>query len=67
MVAFGLGMAAVLGGIGLALVAARGLVDRLPMATRDGRLGLATSFAAATVVLALGLVLTSQSLAAFGL
>ena len=63
VIAFGLGMAAVLGAIGLLLVRARGLTDRLPSMARGGRLGLTTSLAAATVVLGLGLLLVSQSLA----
>jgi nickel/cobalt transporter (NicO) family protein len=62
VIAFGLGMAAVLGAIGLLLVRARGIADRLPSVARDGRLGLTTSLAAATVVFALGLILMTQSL-----
>ena len=63
-VAFGLGMASVLGAVGLVLVRARSLADRLPSMAADGRLGLVTSLAAATVVLGFGLLLVSQSLTA---
>ena len=62
VIAFGLGMAGVLGVIGLILVRARSLADRLPSMASDGRLGLVTSLAAATVVLGFGLLLVSQSL-----
>lgn len=64
VIAFGLGMASVLGAIGLVLVRARSLADRLPSMAADGRLGLMTSLAAATVVLGFGLLLVSQSLTA---
>ncbi|HEY8198300.1 MAG TPA: hypothetical protein VIF44_00900 [Candidatus Limnocylindrales bacterium] len=64
VIAFGLGMACVLGVIGLVLVRARSLADRLPSMAADGRLGLVTSLAAATVVLGFGLLLVSQSLTA---
>ena len=64
VIAFGLGMASVLGAIGLVLVRARSLADRLPSMAADGRLGLVTSLAAATVVLGFGLLLVSQSLTA---
>ncbi len=64
VIAFGLGMAGVLGAIGLVLVRARSLADRLPSMAADGRLGLVTSLAAATVVLGFGLLLVSQSLTA---
>ncbi|MFI5293265.1 MAG: nickel/cobalt transporter, partial [Candidatus Limnocylindrales bacterium] len=43
VIAFGLGMACVLGVIGLVLVRARSLADRLPSMAADGRLGLVTS------------------------
>ncbi len=61
--AFGAGMALVLAGIGLVLVYARGYVERLPRVARDGRFAMATSLAAACVVLAYGLVITTQALA----
>jgi ABC-type nickel/cobalt efflux system permease component RcnA len=64
VVAFGLGMAGVLGVIGIVLVRARSLADRLPSMAADGRLGLVTSLAAATVVLGFGLLLVGQSLTA---
>ncbi|MET1232265.1 MAG: hypothetical protein ABWY52_05400 [Candidatus Limnocylindrales bacterium] len=67
VVGFGLGMAGVLGVIGLLLVRARGVADRLPSVTRDGRLAMATSMAAATVVFGFGLLLVGQSFAALPL
>lgn len=61
--AFGAGMALVLAGIGLVLVYAGGYVERLPRVARDGRFATATSLAAACVVLAFGLVITTQAVA----
>ena len=63
IVAFGVGMALVLAGIGLVLVYARGLLERLPSIARDGRFATATSLLAACVVLGFGLVITSGALA----
>jgi ABC-type nickel/cobalt efflux system permease component RcnA len=66
VVAFGLGMAAVMAGVGLALVAAR---DRLYQVGADGGVGRlrdAAPLAAAVVVLGFGLVLTAQALTAIG-
>ena len=67
IVAFGVGMALVLIGIGFVLVHARGRLERLPRLARDGRFAIGTSLVAACVVLAFGLVLTSQALAALRL
>jgi ABC-type nickel/cobalt efflux system permease component RcnA len=65
--AFGLGMAAVMTGVGLAFVHARGLLDRAPTRLRATRaIGLVPA-GAGVVVLALGLVLTTQALAVAGL
>jgi nickel/cobalt transporter (NicO) family protein len=62
VVAFGLGMAIVLGGVGLALVRASRLVDRLPRRWSFGRFAGAIQLATAGLVVVLGLVLTSQAL-----
>jgi nickel/cobalt transporter (NicO) family protein len=62
VVAFGLGMAIVLGGVGLALVRASRLVNRLPRRWSFGRLAGAVQLATAGLVVILGLVLTSQAL-----
>ncbi len=62
VVAFGLGMAAVMGGVGLLFVSARGFLERLP---RGGMAGTATRLmplGAAVLVLGLGLVLTGQAI-----
>jgi len=61
VVAFGLGMAVVMSGIGLALVIARGRLDRFDGSTTLGRLSGYVPLAAACVVLALGLYLTVQA------
>jgi ABC-type nickel/cobalt efflux system permease component RcnA len=63
VVAFGLGMAVVLGGIGLLLVRARGWLDRMPRGSGPGRLAGALPLLAAVVVLGMGLWLTAQGLA----
>ena len=59
---FGLGMAIVLGGVGLVLVRASRLVERLPRRWSVGRLAGAVQLATAGLVVILGLVLTSQAL-----
>ncbi len=64
VVAFGLGMAAVMTGIGLALVAARDRFDRMPGGGGLDRVREAVPLAAAVVVLGFGLYLTAQALAA---
>jgi nickel/cobalt transporter (NicO) family protein len=63
VVAFGLGMALVMSGVGLGMIVARGRLDRLP---RRSALGRAAGFApliASVAVLGLGLVLTWQAVA----
>ena len=60
---FGLGMAVVLGGLGLALVHARRLVERRPSAARLRRLAVPLQVSTAALVVVLGVVLTSQALA----
>jgi ABC-type nickel/cobalt efflux system permease component RcnA len=65
VVAFGAGMAIVLAGIGLALVRASTLVSRLPSRWRQrgaGRMATYVQMGTAGLVIALGLVLTSQAL-----
>ena len=61
VVAFGLGMSFVMSGIGLALVLARGRLDRFDGSTMVGRLSGYVPLAAACIVLALGLYLTVQA------
>ena len=61
VVIFGLGMAVVLGGVGLALVLARERLDRLPGGSGLGRFAQHASLIAAVVVLAFGLYLTAQA------
>ncbi|MGH2408388.1 MAG: nickel/cobalt transporter [Candidatus Limnocylindrales bacterium] len=63
IVAFGVGLALVLVGIGFVLVHARGRLERLPRLARDGRFAFGVSLMAACVVLAFGLVITTQALA----
>jgi nickel/cobalt exporter len=65
VVAFGAGMALVLAGVGLALVRASSLVERLPARWRQVGAGRAATFVqmgTAGLVIALGVVLTSQAL-----
>jgi ABC-type nickel/cobalt efflux system permease component RcnA len=66
VVAFGLGMAAVMAGVGLALVAARDRFERMPANGGLTRVREAIPLAAGVVVLAFGVVLTAQALTAFG-
>ncbi len=61
VVAFGLGMALVMGGIGLALVVARGRLDRVEAASPLGRAGAYMPLVASFLVLGLGLYLTVQA------
>jgi nickel/cobalt exporter len=63
VVAFGLGMALVMGGIGLALVLARGRLDRVDAGSRLGRVSGFVPLAAASLVFGLGLYLTVQAVA----
>ena len=62
VVAFGLGMAFVLGGVGLVLVFAREHAHRLPAAPSLGRLATYLPLGAACLILALGIWLTSQAI-----
>jgi ABC-type nickel/cobalt efflux system permease component RcnA len=61
VVVFGLGMAVVMTGVGLAMVFARGRLDRLPSPSGLGRLVRHAPLAAAVVVLAFGVYLTAQA------
>ena len=62
VVAFGLGMAAVMGGVGLVFVSARGFLERLPRGSAAGRVTRLMPLGAAVLVLGLGLVLTGQAI-----
>jgi ABC-type nickel/cobalt efflux system permease component RcnA len=64
VVAFGLGMAVVLGGVGLGLVLARDRLDRLPSHSGLGRLATYAPMVAGIVVFALGIYLTTQAVTA---
>ncbi len=61
VVAFGLGMAVVLGGVGLGLVLARERLDRLPSRSSLGRVAGYAPLMAGLVVFALGIYLTTQA------
>ena len=61
VVAFGLGMAIVMGGIGLALVVARGRLDRVDTSTPIGRASGYMPLVASFLVLGFGLYLTVQA------
>jgi nickel/cobalt transporter (NicO) family protein len=63
VVAFGLGMAAVMTGVGLALILARGRIDGLAADSALGRLRAWLPLAAACLVLGIGLYLTVQAVA----
>jgi ABC-type nickel/cobalt efflux system permease component RcnA len=63
VVAFGLGMALVLGGIGLALVLARGRLDRVESTSTLGRLTGYIPLVASFLVFGLGIYLTVQAVA----
>ena len=62
VVAFGLGMALVLGGVGLGLVFARDRLDHLPSASSLGRLATYVPVGAACLIFGLGIWLTSQAI-----
>ena len=61
VVAFGLGMALVMGGVGVALVFARGRLERFDGASALGRVSTVVPLAASVLVLSLGLYLTAQA------
>ncbi|MGH2474012.1 MAG: nickel/cobalt transporter [Candidatus Limnocylindrales bacterium] len=62
VLAFGLGMAAVMAGIGLTLVVARQRLDRLPMGGGLARLREVVPLVAAVVVFGFGIYLTAQAI-----
>lgn len=62
VVAFGFGMALVMGGIGLVLVVARGRMDRLDTNSALGRVTAYVPIVAAAVVFGFGLYLTFQAI-----
>ena len=62
VVAFGLGMALVLGGVGALMVVARERLERLPSASGLGRLARQAPLVASVAVLGIGLWLTAQAL-----
>jgi nickel/cobalt exporter len=62
VIAFGLGMAVVLGGVGLALVFARDRPHRLPSGSGVGRLATDAPLGAAYLIFSLGIWLTSQAI-----
>jgi ABC-type nickel/cobalt efflux system permease component RcnA len=62
VVVFGLGMALVMTGVGLAMVFARTRLDHLPSGSTLGRLARHAPLVAAVVVLAFGLYLTAQAI-----
>ena len=64
-IAFGLGMAAVLVGVGLAFVYARRVVERMP-AAMPLRLGKSLPLVTAAIVLVAGVLITGQGLTALG-
>jgi ABC-type nickel/cobalt efflux system permease component RcnA len=61
VLAFGLGMAGVMAGIGLAMVLARGRLDRVPAGAAFGRLRGAVPLVAAVLVFGFGIYLTVQA------
>ena len=63
VVIFGLGMAAVMTGVGLVMVVARGRLERLPTRSSGGRLVRHAPLVAAVVVFAVGVYLTVQAVA----
>lgn len=67
VVAFGLGMAGVMTGIGLLLVLARERIDRAPPAPAVRQLRAATPVLAAGFVFGFGVLLTAQALATLGI
>jgi ABC-type nickel/cobalt efflux system permease component RcnA len=62
VVAFGLGMAAVMGGVGFALVAARDRMERVELGNGLVRLRETVPLLASVIVLSFGLFLTAQAL-----
>jgi ABC-type nickel/cobalt efflux system permease component RcnA len=63
VVAFGVGMAAVMSGVGLVMIVARSRLDRMPSRSGLGRLASAAPLVASIAVFGLGLYLTWQAVA----
>ena len=63
VVIFGLGMAAVMSGVGLTIVLARGRLDRVPSSSGVGRAARQLPLVAAVVVLSFGVYLSVQAIA----
>ena len=63
VIAFGLGMAAVMTCVGLAMILARTRLDRMPSRSSLGRLAAVAPLVASVAVLGLGVVLTWQAVA----
>ncbi len=63
VVIFGLGMAAVMSGVGLTIVLARGRLDRVPSSSGVGRAARHLPLVAAVVVLSFGVYLSVQAFA----
>ena len=63
VIAFGLGMAAVMTCVGLAMIVARTRLDRMPSRSSLGRLAAVAPLVASVAVLGLGVVLTWQAVA----
>jgi nickel/cobalt transporter (NicO) family protein len=63
VVAFGLGMAAVMTGVGLVMIVARTRLDRMPSRSSLGRIAALAPLVASVAVLGLGFVLTWQAVA----
>ncbi len=61
VVAFGLGMAIVLGGVGALMVVARDRIERLPSTALLGRVATQAPLVASLAVLGIGLWLTGQA------
>jgi ABC-type nickel/cobalt efflux system permease component RcnA len=62
VIAFGLGMALVLGGVGAVMVVARERLERLPSSSRFGALAAQAPLVASIAVLGIGIWLTTQTL-----
>ena len=63
VVAFGFGMAAIMTGVGLAMIFARTRLDRMPSRSNLGRVAAVAPLVASVAVLSLGIVLTWQAVA----
>ena len=61
-IAFGVGMAVVLVGVGMGLVYARGFIDRMPSRSTTFRVTRFVPTATAVIVLGAGVLITSQAL-----